>query len=60
MKEILEGYSPSNILDARGLPIYPGFIDSHAHLFELGIVKIPGGLDRHHKFRTGHRTGSGV
>ena len=34
--EILSKYSSANIINAPGLPIYPGFIDSHAHFFDLG------------------------
>jgi predicted amidohydrolase YtcJ len=30
-------YSSSNIINAEGLPIYPGFIDSHAHFYNLGF-----------------------
>ena len=35
--EILSTYSSTNIINAQGLPIYPGFIDSHAHFFDLGF-----------------------
>ena len=31
-------YSSSNIINAEGLPIYPGFIDSHAHFYNLGFL----------------------
>ena len=30
-------YSSSNIVNAEGLPVYPGFIDSHAHFYNLGF-----------------------
>jgi predicted amidohydrolase YtcJ len=30
-------YSSSNIINAEGLPVYPGFIDSHAHFYNLGF-----------------------
>jgi predicted amidohydrolase YtcJ len=30
-------YSSSNIINAEGLPLYPGFIDSHAHFYNLGF-----------------------
>ncbi len=30
-------YSSSNIINAEGLPVYPGFIDSHAHFYGLGF-----------------------
>ncbi len=35
--EIMEDYSAKSIVDAKGLPIYPGFIDSHCHYLSLGI-----------------------
>ena len=30
-------FSSSNIINAEGLPVYPGFIDSHAHFYGLGF-----------------------
>ena len=30
-------FSSSNIVNAEGLPVYPGFIDSHAHFYNLGF-----------------------
>ena len=30
-------YSSSNIVNAEGLPVFPGFIDSHAHFYNLGF-----------------------
>ncbi len=35
--EILSTFSSQNIINAQGLPIYPGFIDSHAHFYDLGF-----------------------
>jgi predicted amidohydrolase YtcJ len=35
--EILSNFSSQNIINAQGLPIYPGFIDSHAHFYDLGF-----------------------
>ena len=35
--EILKKYSAKSIVDAKGLPIYPGFIDSHCHYLSLGL-----------------------
>ena len=35
--EILSKYSSTNIIDAQDLPVYPGFIDSHAHFYDLGF-----------------------
>jgi predicted amidohydrolase YtcJ len=34
---ITSKYSSSNIINAEGLPVYPGFIDSHAHFYNLGF-----------------------
>ena len=34
---VTSNYSSSNIINAEGLPIYPGFIDSHAHFYNLGF-----------------------
>ena len=34
--EILSNFSSQNIINAQELPVYPGFIDSHAHFFDLG------------------------
>lgn len=36
-KEILDRFSSSDILDAEGSPIYPGFIDAHAHFLNYGL-----------------------
>lgn len=36
-EEILDRFTPRSILDAKGLPVYPGFIDSHAHFLGLGL-----------------------
>ena len=35
--EILSNYSSANIINAEDLPVYPGFIDSHAHFYDLGF-----------------------
>jgi len=37
--DITKKYSSQNVIDAQGLPIYPGFIDSHAHFYNLGFFK---------------------
>ena len=34
---VISTYSSSNIINAEGLPIYPGFNDSHAHFYNLGF-----------------------
>ena len=36
-EELVKKYKPANTVDAQGLPIFPGFIDSHGHLFSLGL-----------------------
>ena len=35
--EIMENYSAKSVVDAKGLPVYPGFIDSHCHFLSLGL-----------------------
>ena len=35
--EIIDLYPNALKFDARGLPIYPGFIDAHCHFFNLGL-----------------------
>ena len=35
---VISKYSSSNIINAEGLPVYPGFIDSHAHFYNLGFL----------------------
>jgi len=34
---VMSKYSSSNIINAEGLPLYPGFNDSHAHFYNLGF-----------------------
>ena len=34
----LKNYSSSNIINAQGLTIFPGIIDSHAHFYNLGYL----------------------
>ena len=38
-EELVKKYNAVNTVDARGLAIFPGLIDSHAHLFSLGLKK---------------------
>ena len=33
---VISKYSSPNIINAEGLPLYPGFNDSHAHFYNLG------------------------
>ena len=35
---VMSKFSSSNVINAEGLPIYPGFIDSHAHFYNLGFL----------------------
>jgi predicted amidohydrolase YtcJ len=34
--DILNNYTATNIIDAQGMPVYPGFIDAHAHFVGYG------------------------
>ena len=43
-EELLEKYKPANTVDAQGLSIYPGFIDAHSHLLELGLNQFKANL----------------
>ena len=36
-EDLVKKYTPTNTVDAQGLAIFPGFIDSHGHLFSLGL-----------------------
>ena len=36
-EELIKKYKPANTVDARGLAIFPGFIDAHGHLLTLGL-----------------------
>lgn len=35
--EILNKFNASNVVDAQGLPVFPGFIDAHCHFLGLGL-----------------------
>ena len=43
-------YSSSNIINAEGLPVYPGFIDSHAHFYGLGFSNAQADLNGTNSF----------
>src|ERR1700761_4711437 len=32
-----EKYKAKQVIDAGGKPVYPGFIDAHAHFYEYGL-----------------------
>ena len=38
MMKFYQNIHRQNIINAQGLPIYPGFIDSHAHFYDLGLL----------------------
>ena len=38
-EEILEKYKSNNMIDCKGMFVYPGFIDSHCHFLEYGLSK---------------------
>ena len=42
---VISKYSSSNIINAEGLPVYPGFIDSHAHFYGLGFSRAQADLN---------------
>jgi len=35
-KDIMDGYTAARTVDAEGRPVYPGFIDAHAHFAGYG------------------------
>lgn len=37
-EELLDQYNARNVVNAQYLPIYPGFIDAHCHLLNLGLT----------------------
>ena len=43
-------FSSSNIINAEGLPVYPGFIDSHAHFYGLGFSNAQADLNGTNSF----------
>jgi hypothetical protein len=36
-QDVLKKYTSKNVLNAQGKPIYPGFIDAHAHFYNYGL-----------------------
>lgn len=38
-KEILSKYNADNLLDLKGLAVYPGLIDAHCHFYQLGLAQ---------------------
>jgi predicted amidohydrolase YtcJ len=38
-ESLLDEYQTSNLVDAQGLPVYPGFIDAHCHFLSLGLTQ---------------------
>lgn len=43
-EELIKKYKPANTVDARGLSIFPGFIDAHGHLLLLGLKQFKADL----------------
>ncbi len=39
-KAILDQYQVTEIIDCKGKPLFPGFIDAHCHFYSYGITKI--------------------
>ncbi len=42
--ELVNKFNPVNTVDARGLAIFPGFIDAHCHLLAMGYSEHKAGL----------------
>ena len=38
-EDLLSKYNSKNILDLKGLTVYPGLIDAHCHFYNLGITQ---------------------
>ena len=38
-EDLVELYSAKSIVDLNGFPIYPGFIDSHCHFYNFGLLQ---------------------
>ena len=38
-EEILSKYNANDLLDLKGLPVYPGLIDAHCHFYQLGLAQ---------------------
>lgn len=37
-EEVLEQYKAPKVIDLQGKPVYPGFIDAHAHFYWYGLM----------------------
>ncbi len=37
--ELLNQYTSKNMIDLKGLPVYPGFIDAHCHFYNFGLLQ---------------------
>ena len=38
-EEILSKYNANDLLDIKGLAVYPGLIDAHCHFYQLGLAQ---------------------
>jgi predicted amidohydrolase YtcJ len=38
--DVLSSFDATEVLDASGKPIYPGFIDGHCHFYGFGLAKV--------------------
>ena len=38
-EEILSKYNANDLLDLKGLAVYPGLIDAHCHFYQLGLAQ---------------------
>ncbi len=38
-EDLLEKYRAIDVVDLKGLPVYPGFIDGHCHFYNFGLLQ---------------------
>lgn len=38
-EKLVKKYNAAAVLDLKGLPVYPGFIDAHCHFYQLGMTE---------------------
>lgn len=38
-EELLNQYNAKSVVDLKGFPVYPGFIDAHCHFYNFGLLQ---------------------
>ena len=38
-EELLSQYNAKSVVDLKGFPVYPGFIDAHCHFYNFGLLQ---------------------